>query len=289
MTDQRFPFGWPSLHHRIEDARQTYAQQSEPLLWYVGPATEFCKRIIGPGRSPANGSRPQDHVAVGVAIHAFRSALASIELCVGGFADAAAPINRSVWEMQLRLFDVRQTGMLGALACLLYEAETEIAAREFELANGWHTGDEATGALEAWVAWRDELHAKATAAGFTSKDLARHGKLPFGATATEAQQLGSYKTLYARHSLTAHGSRSSTMYTNLSAGGLFTEEGAPLLPLDAYVVDMIGDVLTQLFLSFSYAAEIINDPELADDVLHALRHLQDEWVRISPYFRHGTD
>jgi hypothetical protein len=286
--EQQFPFDWPNLHQRIEAARESYAQRSEPLLWYVGPATEFCKRIIGPGRSSANGPRPQDHVAVGVAIHAFRSALASIELCVGGFADAAAPINRSVWEMQLRLFDVRQTGMLGALACLLYEAETEIAAREFELANGWYSGDDATGGIEAWIAWRDELRAKAIAAGFTSRDLARHGKLPFGDTSKEAQQLGSYKTLYARHSLTAHGSRSSTMYANLAARGLFAEEGAPLLPLDAYVMDMIGDVLTQLFLSFRYAADIINDRTLAEDVLHALRHLQDEWVRISPYFRPGA-
>lgn len=278
MTDKTWPFEWRELHARLEAARLEHAKMCEPLVWYFGPASEFCKRIIADGRSPANGPRPQDHLAVGMSIRAFRTALASVELSLAGYADTTAALNRSIWELQLRLSDVRQHGLLAALACLLHEAEQEVAAYEYEAANGEHK----EGYLEAWTGWRDELRERATTSGFSIDELKRHGKLNFKVTAAASAQTDAYKTLYVRHSLAAHGASSAAHYASLSSAGAVREEGGILLPLESYVVDMIGDALTQLFLCLSYAAEIVGDLTLANDVIHALNHLQEHWRALSP-------
>jgi hypothetical protein len=183
--------------------------------------------------------------------------------------------------MQLRLFAVRKGGMLTALAHLHYEAEQQVAAAEYEIANAMGDAPARETHRQQWLCWRDDLRSRADALGCDVKRLKITGKLNFATTAAEASQIGSYKTLYLRHSLAAHGSGSGTIYATL--GTLVTEDGGMLLPLDANVVDSVGDALTQLFLSLLCAAEIIEDEELARDIHHALHHLQDAWAGLSPH------
>ena len=281
----QWPFEWQDLHDRLEATRAREKKRCESLVWYLGPASEFCKRVVGDGRSPANGPRPQDHLAVGISIHAFRTALGSVELTLGGMADAAVPLNRSLWEMQLRAFNVRENGELGALACFIYEAEQEIAVRELEITNEWGDVDRHHNELAAWREWRQQLADRVAAAGFDPKEVQRHGKLNFAEVARASQQVEAYKTLYVRHSLIAHGSASSTLYANLGAGDLITEEGGMLLPIEYQIPQMVGDALVQLLACLFYAAQIVRDATLVRDVRHAVDELQEAWVELVPALR----
>lgn len=283
MVSDSWALEWPEVRRRMEEARAPFTARCEPLLWYFGPATEFCKRVVGDGRSPANGERPQDHIASATAIHAFRSAVGSAELAVAGYADIAVTLNRSLWEMQLRLFSVREGGLLAALASLHYEAEQRIAAAEYELTIASGGRHSANAYLAQWVKWRDELRTRAANSGWDIKLLRQKGKLILATAAAEAKQSGSYKTLYLRHSLAAHATGSGTIYANLSAH--VQEEGGVLLPLDVNVVDTVGDALNQLFLCLICAAEIVEDEKLADDIHHAFHHLHDRWLTLSPHLR----
>lgn len=279
MNDE-ISLDWAALRSKSLECAEEQTTAAAILMAYFAPAARFVKAIIGTGRSAANGPRPQDHAAVGLSIQAYRFCVASATAALSGYADACPPLNRSIWEIQLRLFDIREAPHAGSLGYLFYGATQETLAREHEIRASLGNPVERDRELALWRNWRDDIRQRAQEEGISDADLKAHGKLSFKTLATAAEQDLAYKTLYARHSAVAHGGQASTIYTHLLSTGAMKGGAGVLLPFKEWTLDGIGDALASACVVFALAAQVLGEEALYFDVTYTLGQLDAEWAHF---------
>jgi hypothetical protein len=102
---------------------------------YLTLAGDYCMRLVRRGEALTEESA-QKTIAVCYAIQAFRASISTTHLSVSGYADIAAGLVRTVWELQLRLARVHTAGEVAALAELFVSTNREIKIRQVSIAEG---------------------------------------------------------------------------------------------------------------------------------------------------------
>jgi len=78
--------------------------------------------------------RPQDFVVPTLSVRAFRLAISSIQLALSGYVDSVPNLDRTIFEIGIRLLDISTDPIAASLAYLIQGAHEEISTMEIELA-----------------------------------------------------------------------------------------------------------------------------------------------------------
>ncbi len=96
-----------------EIAAVTYPKVAE-LLSFFEHAEQFCRRILTSSMKLTDRDATRATLE-DLTIQIFRTAVAAARMAVDGYADVAAGLARSTWEIQLRIQRVRSDGEVAAL------------------------------------------------------------------------------------------------------------------------------------------------------------------------------
>lgn len=77
--------------------------------------------------------RPQDFVVSILAVRAFRLAISSLQIALAGYVDSTSNLDRTVFEISIRLLDMTTDPVASSLAYLIQGATEEISTMEAEL------------------------------------------------------------------------------------------------------------------------------------------------------------
>lgn len=221
---------WADIERATDDMTRAVQPRFADLLQFFVPAAECCKRLIAIGDALTE-ELAEKTLAVYHAIQAFRTAVAATRISLGGYADVAAGLARTVWELQLRLANIRRGGELRALADLYVATSREIRSREASIADD---GDEeARRALRTWLDGRSDLVQKAERLGGDEATLRRVGRTSIAdMAAAEGQQL-EYEFWYALLSQMHHGGRAFATYQYMRDA--VRDDTGMLLPVDDHI------------------------------------------------------
>ena len=78
--------------------------------------------------------RPQDFVVPILSVRAFRLAISSIQLALSGYVDSVPNLDRTIFEIGIRLLNMTTDPIAASLAYLMQGANEEISTMEVELA-----------------------------------------------------------------------------------------------------------------------------------------------------------
>lgn len=252
---------WTDIDKAAEEMARVVQPRFADLLHFFAPAADCCKRLIYRGDQVTDESA-QKTLALYHAVQAFRTAVAATRISLGGYADVAAGLARTVWELQLRLATIRRGGELRALAELYIATSREIRSREASIADDGD--DEARRALQTWLDGRADLIQKAEHLGVDEAALRRVGKTTVAAMAfAEGQQL-EYDFWYSLLSQMHHGGRAFATYRYMR--DVVTDENGMLLSVDDHTETMIGSALEYLFRALTQSALIFREHFLAVEI-----------------------
>src|SRR2546421_8875326 len=100
-------FTWYQFRHVMGWLAKDYEKRAKPLLDLFREFDDlvglFTLRELGYG-----SERPHDGVACTLAVRAFRLTTGAIHLALSGYSDATPNLTRTVWEIGIRLLDMRR-------------------------------------------------------------------------------------------------------------------------------------------------------------------------------------
>jgi hypothetical protein len=137
MTTTSYNWQW----FRNEIRRCSDAAESECLIFLN--LVEQCDKVVSQmvSRPMSYASdRPQDYVVPILATRAFRLAISSLQIALSGYADSTPNLNRTVFEIAIRLLDISTDPIASSLAYLMQGAKEEISTMEVELRYRKETG-----------------------------------------------------------------------------------------------------------------------------------------------------
>ena len=183
------PADWSEIVRRSSAIATTAEPRVAELLSYLAPAATYCRRIFNHANRLTEESATAT-VALYLVIQAYRATAATARLALAGYADIAAGVARSVWEIQLRLARTRRGGELVAVADLYMSVNHEIKLREAGIAQD---GDEEDRRVrDTWIAGREELVSKAEALGSNESELRKIGRATVADLAKEEDLQSEY-------------------------------------------------------------------------------------------------
>jgi hypothetical protein len=228
----------------------------------------YCRRIFDHANRLTEESAVAT-VALYLVIQAYRATAATARLALAGYADIAAGLSRSVWEIQLRLARTRRGGELAAVADLYMSVNHEIKLREAGIAQDGDEEDRRV--LDTWIAGREELVSKAKALGSNESELRKIGLASVAVLAKEEDLQSEYDIWYKALSQMHHGARAFTTYHYMLDS--VPEGGSILLPVDDDIETMICISLEHLYRAMTQSALLFDDSALASDVDRTHRSL----------------
>jgi len=243
------------------------------LLDFVGRLDELAARLVA-RETGTGGERPQDYVACVLAVRSFRLSVSSIQLAVSGYTDACPNLYRTNWEISVRLLDILQHPVEGALGYLLQGASEELAtARAEDQCRGDHSsGAQRAGSrISALNATYDQYASFAAARGLDPRVLQqKHGKLNYRAVCDRHGLEKSYQVNYAFASGYVHEKNWATREFVSDADG---ERRFNFAPVSGARAVCIADALVSAFIVVQLAAVVVQDSALATDTAAALEGL----------------
>lgn len=232
------------------------------LLSYLEPAAVYCRRIFQHANETTPNESAQKTLAANLVIQAFRTSAGSIQLSLAGYADIAATVVRSLWEIQLQLEHVRNNGELIALASIFASINREIKLRQQIIASEGNAADREN--LDTWLVGRADIVGRAASLGCNESDLLRLGKTTLATRASSAALTSEYEGWYIPLSQMSHGARAFATYHALMP--LVPQSSSILLPVDDDIETMVCFALEHLYRSIAASALIFDDWRLAAEV-----------------------
>lgn len=248
------------------------------LVDLVAEADALVARLVDRPLSYAE-ERPQDYVASILAVRSFRLSTSAIWLAASGYPDSAPNLIRTVWEIGIRLLDLKVSPVAGALGFLLEGEQIKVATMkaesDYRLARG-----EATGNLDANMQAAREMISSLEAFSLRHgldpvKIRKSHGRLKFGAICREHGIEKAYFVNYRDMTGYAHESNlaSNEFFAASHGRGRFD-----LGPITYGSLETSVDALTQLALTLSHAVDVIQDPQLVKPAELFLQGIGDRYA-----------
>lgn len=173
-------FGWPWFRDEIAKGVAFSESHCRDLLGLVEEMDNLVGAILARPTSPSS-ERPQDFVVSLLVARAFRLTVSSLYIGLGGYPDSEQNLQRTVWEIGVRLLDIMSAPVHAAFGYILDGLASEIARMEAELEHR-RAASEPVHQLPANLdAYRKEFADLSAAA--QARDLApelvrrRHGRL----------------------------------------------------------------------------------------------------------------
>jgi len=207
--------------------------------------------------------RPQDYVACVLSARAFRLCVAAVSISLSGYPDAAPNLTRSIWETCIRLLDLLDNPIAGALGYLSKGAADEIRSMKAELKHLLATG-EPVGRLETnlgrWEDYYSRLRDAATSYGFDLLTIERkHGSLNMRQVCASHGAEKAYEVDYTFDSLFAH-------CHHASMNGLIGDHGRARLfllgPDAGEAAGAVCDAIVRTARVLVLAATVVGDTDL---------------------------
>jgi hypothetical protein len=209
--------------------------------------------------------RPQDYVVAVLLVRAFRITISSLHLALSGYPDSSPALDRSVFEIALRLLDLNTAPQAASLGFLIQGATEEIATVEAELDSRKQTGL-STGNLQENLQRMGEyvqsLKKLCRTKGIDPEQAQkRHGRLNFRQVARDFGIENAYLVGYAWASSYVHEKNvaASVYYSATPERHNFALGPIPGEAVHAAVPDSVKYLTTV----FEVASEILDDKELA--------------------------
>ena len=125
-------YSWLWFRNEIRD-RVTFTEpHCRDLLDLLEEMDSIVGAIFARPTSPFS-DRPQDYVVSILVARAFRLTVSSLYIGLGGYADSASNLDRTTWEIGIRLLDMTSQPIAAALGFLLDSAASEISHVQAEL------------------------------------------------------------------------------------------------------------------------------------------------------------
>lgn len=256
-------YDWCWFARNMQDVMHTNERLSAEVLDIVAGADALAHRIVARPTS-AYSDRPQDYVASLLVSRSFRLAVSSIYLALSGYADSAVNLDRTVWEIGIRLLDMTRAPDAAALGYLLDSAQSEVDHLKVELqyreGEGLETAHLADHLANAESEVRDLTEAAHARDLDATKIKNKHGRLNFRQVCKDFGIEKAYLVNYAFASGHVH-------EKNMASSDYVTEanleRGFELGPLtDARLARFsVMDALTNFCQVLSLASDIVEDPE----------------------------
>ena len=129
---ERAEYGWEWFRSSMAKATLWSEPPCRDALGLVREIDELVSQILAWPTSPFS-ERPQDYVVSLLVTRSFRLAVSTVHLSLAGYADSATVMQRTVWEIALRLLDMTTAPVEAASGYLLDSAAIEIGHLEAEV------------------------------------------------------------------------------------------------------------------------------------------------------------
>lgn len=250
---------WTWFREAGLEALRTTEPKLKQLLDLIEEEDRLLSNLLDRETSWAS-ERPQDYVSCVLSARAFRLTVSAIFISLSGYPDTAPNLIRSIWEISVRLLDLCDNPVSGALGYLLKGSTDEIRMMETELKHFLDTKAN-IGQLETNLQTckddRTKLRATASSHGL-DPDLIekRHGKMNVKKICARNGIEKSYKVDYTFGSLFAHSHHASMdgLIQNYENARLFI-----LGPNTEETGGMVSDAISYMALVLDIAARIVGD------------------------------
>lgn len=179
MTDTH-SFGWSWFSSEIQKGVTFSERHCRDFLDIVGEMDSLVGRIFARPTSPM-AARPQDYVVSILVARGFRLTITSLYIGLGGYPDSGANLERTIWEISIRLLDMTRAPAAAALGFLIDGAAAEVAHMSAELAHRQANSEpvhQLPKNVERAQAHHDDLARFARERGFDPEQVRRkHGRL----------------------------------------------------------------------------------------------------------------
>jgi len=241
------------------------ARKWAPLLDLIEPIDRLVGQLVRRETSFAS-DRPQDYVASILAVRAFRLTISQIHLALAGYPDACPNLDRTVWEISVRLLDIASHPVAGALGYLLQGIVEELAAARAEHEHRVAEGMPITN-LPANIAMIEKHYGRlqelARNRGLDPQRLQRtHGRLNYRAVCQAFGIEKAYLVNYAFTSGYVHEKNWATHEFMYDAEG---ERHFEMGPVVASRPEAIADAITNLLLVIGGAASVVGAKSVGDE------------------------
>lgn len=256
------PYGWKEFHPVMNFIAESNEKKGPELLGLVKNYDFFVGKLVNRSTSYIS-DRPQDYVACILGARSFRLAIGGIHLAVSGYPDLSPNLGRTIWEISLRLFNMKSNPVEASLGYLLYSCSEELSIDqtefEYRTENNLELGYIAEH-IEAKRNYFNKLKSEASSKGLNPDMIQKkYGKLSIYKI---CQKLGiekAYKVNYAYDCGHIHERNLTTNYiVKTDEDGRKFELG----PINEACLESVADILTNLSLSLSAAAEVVEDKDL---------------------------
>jgi hypothetical protein len=125
-------YGWPWFRDEIRKGVALSERYCSDFLALVADIDSVAGEVFARPTSPFS-DRPQDYVVSVLVARAFRLTVSALYIGLGGYPDSGTNLERTVWEISIRLLDMTRARADAALGFLLEGTASEIAQVEAEL------------------------------------------------------------------------------------------------------------------------------------------------------------
>jgi len=125
-------YGWSWFRDEIQNGVAFSERHCSDFLDLVEEMDSIVAAIFARPTSPFS-DRPQDYVVSILVARAFRLTVSSLYIGLGGYPDSGTNLERTVWEISIRLLDMTTAPAAAALGFLLDSTASEIGHVQAEL------------------------------------------------------------------------------------------------------------------------------------------------------------
>jgi hypothetical protein len=127
-------YGWSWFKDEIQKGVAFSERYCGDFLALIEDMDRVVAQILARPTSPMAG-RPQDYVVSILVVRAFRLTVSALYIGLGGYPDSAANLERTIWEISIRLLDMTRAPSAAALGFLLDGVASEVAHMKAELSH----------------------------------------------------------------------------------------------------------------------------------------------------------
>ena len=252
----------------------------QPLLDLIRSYDSLTDKVLHRPTSPAS-DRPQDYVISILVTRSFRLAISGIRLALSGYPDSVPNLDRTIFEISIRLLDIGGNPISGSLGYLIQGSAEEISAMEAELNHRTKTG-EVTGNLgvnlESMRKHMSLYESLARRHNLNPRKIQKqHGILNVRNVCKKYGIEKAYFVDYCYYSSHVHEKNVATSEFLKDREGIRQFEFGPIAD---GCVECVVDVLRNLGMVISIASDILQDKDINRSI-RAMRAKLDEAYLLS--------
>ena len=257
------------------------------MLDLVHECDEIVGKMVGRPLSYAS-DRSRDFVVSVLAVRAFRLAISSLQVALSGYVDSTSNLDRTVFEIGIRLLDISTAPEAASLGYLMQGATEEISVMEVELAHRTRNGTETVNLpanLNREREHLEDLRKLCIEKGIDPElALKKHGKLNVRETCRKFGIEKAYLVDYALDSSHVHEKNVATSHFHSESTASHEFE---LGPIPVAVPHAVADTLRNLSLVLEIGCQILEDQELIRRTADLRRAVQERISKLGMADRPG--